>query len=103
MTTNYDRATTAIGAWIDDNLPHDEALFGADEGIAEVLANDNLITADIVVLDKDDRDFVIDTLNSNILNAQLYSQTGMVDAWKAAANAFIAHTTTTTDNNTSEH
>lgn len=47
MTTNYNRATTAIGAWIDNNLPHDETLFGA---------------------------------------------------WKAAANAFIAHTTTTTDN-----
>ena len=72
-------------------------MFGADEGIAEVLADDNLITADVVVLDKDDRDFVIDTLNSNIHNAQFYSQTGMVDAWKAAANAFIAHTTTTTD------
>lgn len=97
MTTNHDRVTTAIGAWIDDNLPHDEILFGADEGIAEVLADDNLITADTVVLDKADRDFVIDTLNSNIHNAQLYSQTGMVDAWKAAANAFIAHTTTTAD------
>lgn len=97
MTTNHDRATTAIGDWIDDNLPYDELLFGADEGIAEVLADDNLITADVVVLDKDDRDFVIDTLNNNIRNAQFYSQTGMVDAWKAAANAFIAHTTTTTD------
>lgn len=103
MTTNYDRATTAIGDWIDDNLPYDELLFGADEGIAEVLADDNLITADVVVLDKDDRDFVIDTLNSNIHNAQFYSQTGMFDAWKAAADAFIAHTTTNTDNNTSEH
>ena len=97
MTTNHDRATTAIGAWINDNLPHDEILFGADEGIAEVLADDNLIAADTVVLDKGDRDFVIDTLNNNIRNAQFYSQTGMVDAWKAAANAFIAHTTTTTD------
>lgn len=97
MTTNHDRVTTAIGAWIDDNLPHDEILFGADEGIAEVLADDNLITADAVVLDKGDRDFVIDTLNNNIRNAQFYSQTGMADAWKAAANAFIAHTTTTTD------
>ena len=97
MTTNHDRVTTAIGAWIDDNLPHAEILFGADEGIAEVLADDNLITADTVVLDKGDRDFVIDTLNNNIRNAQFYSQTGMADAWKAAANAFIAHTTTTTD------
>lgn len=97
MTTNYDRATAAIGTWIVDNLPHDEILFGAEKGIAEVLVDDNLITADTVVLDKGDRDFVIDTLNSNIHNAQFYSQTGMVDAWKAAANAFIAHTTTTTD------
>lgn len=97
MTTNYDRATDVIGDWINDNLPHDEILFGADEGIAEVLADDDLITADTVVLDKGDRDFVIDTLNNNIRNAQFYSQTGMVDAWKAAANAFIAHTTTTTD------
>lgn len=98
MTTNYDHATDVIGNWINNNLPHDEALFGADEGIAEVLADDNLITADVVVLDKDDRDFVIDTLNSNIHNAQFHSQTRMFDAWSAAANAFIAHTTTTTDN-----
>ena len=67
-----------------------------------MLVDDDLITADTIVLNKADRDFVIDTLNSNIHNAQFYSQTGMFDAWKAAANAFIAHTTTTTDN-TSEH
>src|SRR5699024_9859553 len=97
MTTNYDPVTAAIGTWIVDNLPHDEILFGAEKGIAEVLVDDDLITSAAVVLDKADRDFVIDTLTSTIRHAQFYSQTGMVDAWKAAATAFISHTTTTTD------
>lgn len=97
MTTNHDHAIDVIGTWIDNNLPHDETLFGADEGITEALADENLITADKVVLDKADRDFVIDTLNNNIRSAQFWSLTGMVEAWRAAANAFITHTTTATD------
>ena len=32
-----DRAIEIVGQWIDDNLPHSEANFGADEGIVEAL------------------------------------------------------------------
>lgn len=97
MTTNHDRATAVIGSWIYDNLPPSDALYSADEGIAEALAHDNLITADTVVLDAGDRNFVIDNLKWRIRSAKYHSQTGMVDAWKAAADAFVAHTTTADD------
>lgn len=47
MTTNQERAAEVIGAWIDDNLPHDETNFGADEGIAQALADVGLLTPDL--------------------------------------------------------
>lgn len=43
MTNNISRAAEVIGAWIDDNLPHDETNFGADEGISQALADAGLL------------------------------------------------------------